>query len=305
MKWKKHGLIYCHTNAEGEAAYTTVPFVKHIKDDIFRIYFSPRDEENRSYPFFIDMDLFSRAVHNVAVQPLIEPGGLGTFDDAGCVLFQVLEHESNRYLFYSGWTLAKRVPFTFFIGLATAKQGSEQFTKYSLAPVLGPNKMDPFLAGAPWIIIENGIWRMWYITGLGWEAEVNHSQKHYYTITYAESNNGIDWIPSGKICIPFKSDLEYAIARPVVIKQNGLYKMWYSYRATQSHATYQVGYAESVDGIEWQRKDEEAGISAGDTGWDSEMICYPFVFEHHNKMYMIYNGNSYGKTGIGLAELIA
>ena len=36
-------------------------------------------------------------------------------------------------------------------------------------------------------------------------------------------------------------------------------------------------------------------------GWDSEMIEYPFVFEHKNKRYMLYNGNHYGKTGFGIA----
>ena len=33
------------------------------------------------------------------------------------------------------------------------------------------------------------------------------------------------------------------------------------------------------------------------------MICYPFVFDHKGKRFMLYNGNSYGKTGFGLAEM--
>jgi hypothetical protein len=33
------------------------------------------------------------------------------------------------------------------------------------------------------------------------------------------------------------------------------------------------------------------------------MICYPFVFEHKGKIYMLYNGNDYGKEGFGLAVL--
>jgi hypothetical protein len=304
MKWKKHGLLYSHKNVYGADTYTTVPFAEHLKDNIFRIYFSPRDSENRSYPFFIDIDILTKEVSGVAEKALIQPGNLGTFDDAGCVLFQILAYNNKRYLYYSGWTLAKRVPFTFFIGLALADTGSENFIKYSQAPVLSANKFDPFLTGAPWIIIENDTWRMWYITGMGWEEGISNSLKHFYSITYAESVNGIDWKPSGKICIPFKSDKEYAIARPVIIKQNSLYKMWYSFRATENCATYQIGYAESTDGIEWERKDEEAGITISDTGWDSQMICYPFVFNHSGKMYMIYNGNDYGKTGIGLAELI-
>ncbi len=33
------------------------------------------------------------------------------------------------------------------------------------------------------------------------------------------------------------------------------------------------------------------------------MICYPFIFDHKGKRYMLYNGNDYGKTGFGLAVL--
>lgn len=123
--------------------------------------------------------------------------------------------------------------------------------------------------------------------------------KHYYHIKYAESLNGIDWERKGIVCIDFKSNDEYAIARPCVLKEEGIYKMWYSYRGE----SYRIGYAESKDGIQWERKDKEAGIDVSATGWDSEMICCPHVFEHNGEKYMLYNGNGYGKTGIGLAVL--
>ena len=51
------------------------------------------------------------------------------------------------------------------------------------------------------------------------------------------------------------------------------------------------------------RKDEEVGVDISESGWDYEMICYPFVWEHKGEKYMLYNGNSYGKTGVGLAIL--
>ena len=95
------------------------------------------------------------------------------------------------------------------------------------------------------------------------------------------------------------SSEEYAISRPSVLKEDGLYKMWYSYRGQ----SYRIGYAESTDGLYWERKDEEAGIDASKSGWDSEMIEYPYVFDHKGERYMLYNGNGYGKTGIGLAVL--
>ena len=133
---------------------------------------------------------------------------------------------------------------------------------------------------------------------MGWELEDGHP-KHRYHIKCAESNDGIRWEKSGVVCIDFESRDEYAISRPCVLKEDGIYKMWYSYRGK----TYRIGYAESKDGLQWERKDAEVGINVSESGWDSEMIEYPFVFDHNGKRYMLYNGNGYGKTGIGLAVL--
>ena len=44
-------------------------------------------------------------------------------------------------------------------------------------------------------------------------------------------------------------------------------------------------------------------LDVSPSGWDSEMVCYPHVFDHKGKRYMLYNGNGYGRTGFGLAVL--
>ena len=53
------------------------------------------------------------------------------------------------------------------------------------------------------------------------------------------------------------------------------------------------------------RKDREAGISVSEAGWDSDMVCQPCVFIHRGRRYMLYNGNRYGRDGIGLAVEVA
>jgi len=59
--------------------------------------------------------------------------------------------------------------------------------------------------------------------------------------------------------------------------------------------------ATSQDGLSWTRCDSKVGISKSDTGWDSEMICYPAIFNYNDKTYMFYSGNGVGKGGIGYA----
>jgi hypothetical protein len=77
--------------------------------------------------------------------------------------------------------------------------------------------------------------------------------------------------------------------------------MWFSARFFGRG--YGIGYAESRDGLTWERRDDLAGISRSESGWDSEMICYPCVVNVGPNRYMFYNGNRYGSTGFGVAVL--
>lgn len=67
---------------------------------------------------------------------------------------------------------------------------------------------------------------------------------------------------------------------------------------------YVAGYAESADGIHWERKDAALGLDKSANGWDMEMVCYPVLLEYKEKTYMFYNGNGQGATGVGYAVRI-
>ena len=142
---------------------------------------------------------------------------------------------------------------------------------------------------------------MWYGSNLKWGKE-QHEMQH--VIKYAESLDGIHWNRTNFIAINLEHPNEYAISKPFVLYEDNLYKMWYSYRANGVINTYRIGYAESKDGLNWTRKDEEVGIDVSEDGWDSDMICYPSILDYANKKYMLYNGNGYGRTGFGIAQLL-
>jgi intein-encoded DNA endonuclease-like protein len=78
--------------------------------------------------------------------------------------------------------------------------------------------------------------------------------------------------------------------------------MWFSYRSGAGE-TYRIGYARKENDSEWALMLEDKTIDVSVSGWDSEMIEYPFVFDHRHRRYMLYNGNGYGRTGFGLAVL--
>jgi hypothetical protein len=189
------------------------------------------------------------------------------------------------------------VPFKTFIGCAVSTDGGETYARVSRGPVVGPSDADPFLATSPWVMRENGNWRMWYASGARWEA-TEAGPKHYYRIVHAESADGLRWNPTGHVCIDFADAGEYAIARPSVIWEDGVYRMWFSCRGS----AYRIAYAESPDGLEWRREEGPHGLEATGDGWESRSVEYGCVFDHDGSRWMLYNGNGYGETGIGLAR---
>lgn len=299
MKWVKIGRIFEPPSGLGwMATHAALPFAERIEGH-HRVYFSGRDEAGRSQIGFFEINLDEpQTILRVSEKPVLEMGPLGAFDDNGVTVSWVVPHCERKYLYYSGWSLGVTVPFYFYAGLAVSDDGGETFRRVSHAPILERNETDPYLTASPCVLIEGGRWRMWYVSGTGWKSE-NDRPKHYYHIRYAESSDGIHWERNGLVCIDYQSQDEYAIARPCVLKENDVFKMWYCRRG----ASYRIGYAQSEDGVYWKRKDGDAGIAASHSGWDSDMVAYPFVFDHRGERYMLYNGNGYGQTGIGLAVL--
>ena len=297
MGWRRHGLVLEPPRiGEWARSHAMVPFVRS-GDDGLELLFSARDASGRSHTGRAVLELSrdgARARPDVI--PLLSPGPLGAFDDSGAMGSCLVHHDGREHLYYIGWSRGVTVPFATFIGCAISADGGRSFERVSRAPVVGRTDADPFLATSPWVIVEDGRWRMWYASGERWEA-TEAGPKHYYRIVYAESEDGIEWKPSGRVCIDFAEDDEYAIARPCVLRDDGLYRMWYSHRGS----AYRIGYAESSDGLTWARQDGRQGLAPEGLGWESQSVEYGCVFDHEETRWMLYNGNNYGETGIGLA----
>jgi hypothetical protein len=300
MKWIKQGRLFDvrPISRSWMVTHAAVPYAEVLRGSTYRVYFSARDAHNRARTGFFDFDLQNpQKILNVSTAPIIDLGPLGAFDDSGAMLSWITNYRHRKYFYYFGWNLGITVPFRNAIGLAVLENGRKP-RKISDGPILDRDTNDPYFVSNPCVLIDNGVWRMWYLSCREWKME-RGKPKHWYHIRYAESSDGIRWTRTGIVCIDFTSRAEYAISRPCVIKEPDGYKMWYSYRGK----SYRIGYAESPDGLHWTRRDREAGITVSRSGWDAGMIEYPFVFDHNDNRYLLYNGSDYGKTGMGLALL--
>ena len=105
--------------------HAAVPVADAADNGLTRIYFSSRDGENRSHTGFIDLNLRTMQVLSVSAEPVLAPGKLGAFDDAGAMATWVVSHQGVKYLYYIGWNLGVSVPFRNAIGLALSRDGGK------------------------------------------------------------------------------------------------------------------------------------------------------------------------------------
>jgi len=308
MRWQKKGQIFtADRQHEWMAHHAYVPIADKINDEVIRIYFGTRDHQNRTVATFIEVEAKDPSnVLYVHDRPVLGLGQLGTFDDNGVTPACIVTRDDKKYLFYVGWNRTVTVPYRNAIGVAISEDGGLTFKRLYEGPIIDRNPLDPYFIAGHFVMIENGIWRIWYGSSTGWDI-VNGQPEPRYLIKYAESSDVSNWVRKNQICLSYKFESE-AISRPSVIKENGGYRMWYCFRGNLDYRTnkaqsYRIGYAESSDGISWTRKDEQVGIEPSETGWDSIMVEYPFVYYHKEVKYMLYNGNGFGETGFGYAVM--
>ena len=297
--WEKLGCLFAPSgDRPWMRTHASLPLALHLEGDVYRVLFASRDEFNRSSICGLTLEIHPVVrVLSVDERPLLSPGPLGHFDDHGVYPAAVVRDGERLLLYYIGWNPGARRPlFYSSIGVASGDLAATGFTRLSAAPIMARSHWDPCLVTSPCVIRDGERWRMWYVSGFRWTEDENglHS---YYHVKYAESPDGVEWRRDGRVCIDLR-DRERNIGRPWVLQGDGAYDMWYCYDEGRG---YRIGYASSRDGIAWTRRDDEAGIVVSETGWDAEAQAYPCVFAHRGARYMLYNGNGFGRTGVGLA----
>src|SRR3546814_13899864 len=74
-----------------------------------------------------------------------------------------------------------------FGGLAVSTDGGRSFERASRAQVIERCAVNPYLNTAPFVLHEDGQWRMYYVAGVGWR----HRDLPRYNIQSAPSRDGL------------------------------------------------------------------------------------------------------------------
>lgn len=317
MKWIKKGRIFDptqHKLANNCTAFAQSPQAL-VFDEFVRVYFSTREWNEQTGRFlshisFVDFDRDFTTILRVADNTVIELGELGTFDEHGIFPINPLRHAGKIYAYTCGWSRRVSVSVETSTGLAFSEDNGLTFKKIGPGPVLTSSLHEPVLVGDSFVQVYDNRFHMWYIYGNKWIiGNEKEPPARVYKIAHAVSDDGINWHKdTGGQIIADRLNAHECQALPTVLKIGSRYHMYFCYReATDFRKNpargYRLGYAWSDDLSNWTRADEEAGIGFSASGWDAEMMCYPHIFECGNKVYLLYNGNEFGKYGFGIAEL--
>ena len=306
MNWKKLGLIW---NTDGSQSWSKshamgpTPFL--LNEDVIRIYLTTLDCEGRGRPMYIDVSAHNPTkVLKVANQPALDIGLPGAFDDNGLMVLSLIQPQPGvLWMYYAGFEICTQIRYRILSGLAISTNNGESFQRYSKAPILERTNQELYFRGGPFVILDNSIFKLWYVAGSNW-LNLDGKLMPVYDLRYQESKDGIYWSSQGTLSMAVTGDDEYGFGRPWIVKHtSNYYQLFYSIRR-RSFGAYRLGYAESTDGIHWVRKDQEMGLDVSPGQFDSEAIMYSAVISVNGRTYCFYNGNDFGKDGFAVAELL-
>ena len=299
--WQKHGLLY--TLPAGGVhpllrSHVANPLPVHLEGDVYRVFYSARDDQKRSSVGAVDIDVVRRTVVTVHTEPVFRYGPAGSFYADGVSIGNVYTANGTRYMLFMGWQNPVGGHWRGDIGRLVL--GADcSLTIDRPEPFIGADAVDPISLSYPWVEpYADGSYRMWYGSTTTWDAG-NGEMIHVFN--GATSPDGHTWQKTG-LAVPYVVGVAQAFSRPTVLRHaDGAHELWFSYRSGTGE-TYRIGHATSPDGLTWQLDVPYAGLPVSASGWDAEMIEYPFVFRHAGATYMLYNGNGNGASGFGLAQ---
>ena len=227
-----------------------------------------------------------------ANNPVLSGGGAGSWDEVWLFDPSVIVDGTTYKMWYTGY--GSSPPGR--IGYATSSDGID-WTKFDGNPVLSEGPAGSWDEEGPrWgsVLLDGGVYKMWY-TGRD-ASGVNR-------IGYATSSDGIVWNkydgnPVFDVGAPGSWEDRHVLY-PTVIKDGGVYKMWYT--GWKSGGGVKIGYATSNDGIDWTRYSGNPVLTWGPSGnWDDEAVYAAHVLLN-GVYHMWYSGSDGVEYEIGYA----
>lgn len=279
--------------------------------DFVRVYFSSNLKDSQgvtSHILYADFDKNFSNIIKISDNVVVPESKLGYFDEHGIFPFKPFLHEGLEYAFYTGWSRRETVSVETSIGLMTRSKVSDFYNRIFKGPVISANSKEPFLLADAWPITHPNHYKIYYIFGDAWLYDrENKAYERRYRIALTTTKDLLTYHRDSVYLIDTLSPNEVQ-AYPTVVIRHDYYHMLFCFRdvfdfRSNPQKSYKFGYAFSKDGITWKRNDNLICLFDGEKDFDIEMMTYPSFIEVEDRLYLLYNGNNFGKDGILVADI--
>lgn len=232
--------------------------------------------------------------------PIFDVGSEGCFDENGVSYPWIVNVDEVTYMYYVGWVKGGINGFQNFLGLAVKEKGEENFKRVKKVPILDRCENEPYGTGSCCVIRNGKGWLMVYTSFLEWEGEKRRTDSHpnkqpSYNLKTAYSDDLINWKRDYQAILPFKKN-EHIQGKPVLMQDSENNTLFFSSRGDQ----YRISCARGKDIRQLERMPD---LVFEYSDWISSTQEYAFPLKIADMTYLFFNGNGYGRTGLGYTKL--
>ena len=279
-------------------------FVRQLNKNKIEVFLTGRDKYGISRIGRSILEIHNETslrLLEIEENPILDIGPPGCFDENGVSYPWIVIHKDIEYLYYVGWVKGGRNRFQNFLGLATKSFEEKIFKRKYNVPILDRTQKEPYGTGSCCVINYKKKWLMLYTSFLPWAGKSKASYIHpniqpSYDIKLATSKDLINWERSYKNILDFKSG-EFIHGKPVLYENSkDMFELYFSARGE----AYRIAYA-SGSNINNMIRGENLKFNSKE--WISETQEYAFPIKINGHKFLFFNGNGYGKTGLGYSIL--
>ena len=165
--------------------------------------------------------------------------------------------------------------------------GENKWVKYEGNPVLGGDDLGTIFDIS--VLVEDGVYKMY----CSWRPKKS--------LALSVSADGKVWSRPEIILGPNDTYWEEDLNRPVVVKKDGIYHMWYTGQAKSTNSW--IGYATSSDGVNFTRMSAEPVLSF-EAPWEKvALMCPHVIWDEKEQLFKMWysGGEQYEPDAIGYA----
>lgn len=278
--------------------YSSNPVLISLRNGQLRIFFNSRDIKNRSSIYSIDF--FPKTLKpdygSVSLQHLY--GVENSYFSHGISIGQLFSLNGEICLSVMGWKNPEDRHWEGRIGYIPLDEDGN-LTKLSTHPWMDLDQEDPISLSYPAVFEDADSKSIWYGSTYTWDSG-NGEMVHVLKEAKLAHDGRV--IKGDKI-MPYVLGSAQAFSRPAIVRIENILLMAYSYRGNTTK--YRIGFMQIGDMSTASHLNGITPFLTSNNSWESEMVEYPSFFYLNDQLYMLYNGNSFGKTGIGVVEVIA